>query len=230
VTVLRVVVAEDHYLVREGVRRILDEEPDLTVVATVASATDLELVAARELPDAVVTDVRMPPDGQLAGITSALRIRARQPGVGIVVLSQFADPRYAMSLLADGTAGIAYLLKERVGDPDHLVGAVRTVVAGGSVIDADVVGALVTKSARHDAHPIQRLTGREREVLQLMAEGRTNAGIATRLHLAESSVEKHSGSIFAKLGLAAEGDVHRRVSAVLAYLDGRDDDTGTGTA
>ncbi|MGB7817333.1 MAG: response regulator transcription factor [Ornithinibacter sp.] len=218
---LRVVVAEDHYLVREGVRRILDDEPDLVVVATVASATELERAAEREDPDVVVTDIRMPPDEHLAGLTAALRIRAVRPGVGIVVLSQYADPRYAMALFADGTAGVAYLLKERLGDPDKLVGAVRAVAAGESVIDPDVVGALVARSSHRDAHPLASLTERERGVLQLMAEGRTNAGIATRLHISQSSVEKHSGSIFAKLGLAGEGDVHRRVAAVLTYLDGR---------
>jgi DNA-binding NarL/FixJ family response regulator len=223
-TGLRVVVADDHYLVREGVRRILDEEPDIEVVATVSTATELEAVAARTRPDVVVTDIRMPPDPQLAGITAALRIRDARPATGIVVLSQYSDPRYAMSLLADGTTGTAYLLKERVGDPDQLVGAVRTVAEGGSVIDPEVVGALVAKSSHRDVSSLRHLTERERDVLQLMAEGRTNAGIATRLHLSESSVEKHSGSIFAKLGLAAEGDVHRRVAAVLAYLDGRSDE------
>jgi DNA-binding NarL/FixJ family response regulator len=225
VTRLRVVVAEDHYLVREGVRRILDEEQDLSVVATVGSATELEVAAARTEPDVVVTDVRMPPDTHLAGISAALRIRAARPGVGIVVLSQYSDPRYAMSLLADGAAGTAYLLKERVGDPDSLVHAVHTVAAGGSVIDPDVVEALVARTAHRGPSPLERLTPRERDVLQLMAEGRTNSGIGARLHLSESSVEKHSGSIFAKLGLTAEGDTHRRVAAVLAYLDGRGEDS-----
>jgi len=222
-THLRIVIAEDHYLVREGVRRILDEESGIEVVATVSTATELEAVASRTRPDVVVTDIRMPPDPHLAGIAAALRIRDARPGTGIVVLSQYSDPRYAMSLLANGTAGTAYLLKERVGDPDQLIGAVRTVADGGSVIDPEVVGALVAKSSHRDVSPLGHLTARERDVLQLMAEGRTNAGIASRLHVSESSVEKHSGSIFAKLGLAAEGDVHRRVAAVLAYLDGRSD-------
>ncbi len=222
---LRAIVAEDHYLVREGVRRILEEEPDIEIVATVGSATELEAAARRLAPDVVVTDVRMPPDTPLAGITTALDVRRAQPDLGIVVLSQHSDPRYAMSLFADGTAGKAYLLKERVGDPDQLVGAVRTVADGGSVVDPDVVAALVARSANRDTHPLHRLTPRERDVLHLMAEGRTNAGISARLHLSESSVEKHSSSIFAKLGLASEGDVHRRVAAVLTYLDGRDSAT-----
>ena len=222
-THLRIVIAEDHYLVREGVRRILDEESGIEVVAPVSTATELEAVASRTRPDVVVTDIRMPPDPHLAGIAAALRIRDARPGTGIVVLSQYSDPRYAMSLLANGTAGTAYLLKERVGDPDQLIGAVRTVADGGSVIDPEVVGALVAKSSHRDVSPLGHLTARERDVLQLMAEGRTNAGIASRLHVSESSVEKHSGSIFAKLGLAAEGDVHRRVAAVLAYQDGRSD-------
>ena len=219
-TTLRIVIAEDHYLVREGVRKALGEEPDLEVVAAVSSATELDAAAAGLQPDVVITDIRMPPGNQMDGIESALRARSRQPGLGIVVLSQYADPRYAVSLMADGTAGIAYLLKERVGDPDHLAAAVRAVAGGGSVIDPDVVGAMVASTHQREAGPLSRLTQREREVLQLMAEGRTNVGIADRLYISESSVEKHTKSIFAKFGLAAEPMVHRRVAAVIAYLDG----------
>lgn len=217
---LRILVAEDHYLVREGIRNVLDEEDDLEVVTTVGTATELEAVAARIRPDVLVTDIRMPPGNQMDGIDSALRIRSLRPDTGIVVLSQYADPRYAMALLADGTAGIAYLLKERVGDPDHLVAAVRTVAAGGSVIDSDVVGAMVA-ARQHAPGPLAKLTPRERDVLRLMAAGNTNVAIADQLHLSESAVEKHSGSIFAKLGLPPEPTVHRRVAAVLTYLDAR---------
>ena len=218
-TPLRVLIAEDHYLVREGVRRALDEEPDLEVVGAVETAAELEAAARDLAPDVIVTDIRMPPDNQMDGITAALRIRAAQPGLGVVVLSQHADPPYTMALLADGTDGIAYLLKERVGDPDQLAGAVRTVAASGSVIDPDVVAAMVASAGHRVREPLVELTERERDVLKLMAEGRTNVGIAQQLYISGSSVEKHSKSIFAKLGLAAEPTVHRRVAAVLAYLD-----------
>jgi DNA-binding NarL/FixJ family response regulator len=216
---LTVLIADDHYLVREGVRRALEEEPDIEVVATVGTATELEVVAAKVRPDVIVTDIRMPPSNQMDGITAALRVRSAQPGTGIVVLSQHSDPHYALALLADGTAGVAYLLKERVGDPDQLIAAVRTVALGGSAVDADVVAFMLQGSDTGCAGPLAALTNRERDVLQLMAEGRTNAGIAEALYISESSVEKHSKAIFAKLGLGEESKVHRRVAAVLTYLD-----------
>ena len=217
---LSVVVAEDHYLVREGVRRALEEDGDISVVATASTADELESAAVRLRPDVVVTDIRMPPRHQMDGIEAALRVRVTQPGLGIVVLSQHADPEYTMALLADGTAGVAYLLKERVGDPDQLVRAVRTVADGGSMIDAAVVGAMVAGREGRSGGQLSQLTDRERDVLQHMAEGMTNNGIAQTLFISESSVEKHSKSIFAKLGLSVEHNLHRRVTAVLAYLDG----------
>jgi DNA-binding NarL/FixJ family response regulator len=215
---LRVAIAEDHYLVREGARRALEDGGGVEVVATVGTAEELEDAVERLSPDVVVTDIRMPPSHQTEGIDAAHRIRTRHPAVGVVVLSQYADATYAFELLRDGTAGLAYLLKERIGDPDQLVSAVRAVAAGGSVIDPDVVASLVERTARRDTSPLAHLTDREVEVLEQMAQGRTNAAIAAQLHLSESSIEKYATSLFAKLGLSDEPQVHRRVAAVLTYL------------
>ena len=217
---LRVVVAEDHYLVREGVRQALEVSGDIVLVAAVTSAAELLDVVAREKPDAVVTDIRMPPAHSTEGIDAALRIRADQPEVGIVVLSQHNDPDYAMTLFRDGNRGMAYLLKQRIGEPAELARAVREVVAGSSVVDPDVVQSLVNRTGGRDESAVARLTERERGVLALMAEGKTNTAIAARLHLSQSSIEKYSTSIFAKLDLAEEPELHRRVAAVLAFLDG----------
>jgi DNA-binding NarL/FixJ family response regulator len=216
---VRVAVAEDHYLVREGVRRALESSGRVRLVAAVGTAAELYDVVVRERPDAVVTDIRMPPDHQTEGIDVARRLRAEVPGIGVVVLSQHNDPDYAMALFRDGTDGLAYLLKQRVGDPEALAAAVEAVVAGGSVVDPEVVGSLVSRTERSSASPLADLTDRELDVLREMAQGRTNAGIAQRLSLSESSIEKYSTSIFAKLGLADEPEVHRRVAAVLAFLD-----------
>jgi DNA-binding NarL/FixJ family response regulator len=216
---IRVVVAEDHYLVREGVRRALELSGDIELVAAVASADELVQVVGREQPHVVVTDIRMPPTHSTEGIDAALRIRAEHPAVGIVVLSQHNDPDYAMTLFRDGNRGMAYLLKQRVGEPAELARAVREVVTGGSVVDPEVVQALVTRTSRRDESPVARLSQRERDVLALMAEGRTNAAIAATLHLSRSSIEKYSTSIFAKLDLTEEPEQHRRVTAVLAFLD-----------
>lgn len=214
---LRVAIADDHYLVREGTRRALEAVGDVEVVAAVGSADELEDAVDRLTPDAVVTDIRMPPGHHTDGIDAAHRIRIKHPEIGVVVLSQYADATYAFELLRDGTSGLAYLLKERVGDPEQLVRAVREVVAGGSMVDSDVVGRLV-RPAQPDRSPLANLTDRERAVLALMAEGRTNAAISHQLHLSESSVEKYATSIFAKLGLSDEPRTHRRVAAVLAFL------------
>lgn len=216
---LRVVIAEDHYLVREGVRRALTGSGELEVVAAVGTADELVAVVERERPDVVVTDIRMPPGHKSEGIEAAHRIRAAHPSIGIVVLSQYADASYALDLLRDGNDGVAYLLKERVGDRKRLVHVVRSVAAGGSIVDPDVVSALVARSSVRYSSSVQKLTKREYEVLEQMAQGRTNASIAEQLHLAESSIEKHSTAIFAKLGLRNEPKVHRRVAAVIAYLD-----------
>jgi DNA-binding NarL/FixJ family response regulator len=218
---LRVVVADDHYLVREGVRQALESAADIQVVAVVGSAPELETVVDAERPDAVVTDIRMPPLSRTDGIDAARRIRRTHPGTGILVLSQYNDPSYARQLLEDGADGVGYLLKERVGDPGRLVAAVHEVTSGGSVVDPEVVASLVARTERDPNSPTSLLTDREREVLAAMAEGRTNSSIAESLHLSVSSIEKYSSSIFAKLGLLDEPELHRRVAAVLAFLDDR---------
>jgi DNA-binding NarL/FixJ family response regulator len=215
---LRVVIAEDHYLVREGTRRTLEDADDIEVVAVVGTATELEDVVTRTEPDVIVTDIRMPPGHQTEGIDAALRIRASNRDIGVVVLSQYADAAYALQLLSDGTEGLAYLLKERVGNPAQLVDAVRQVANGGSVIDPDVVAALVRQNTQRSSSRLQNLTERELEVLEQMAQGKTNTGIAEQLHLSESSIEKYTTSIFLKLGLTDEPQVHRRVAAVLTLL------------
>lgn len=217
-TDLRIVVAEDHYLVREGIRQTLETVAGIVVVATVGSAPDLEAAVDDHLPDVLVTDIRMPPGDHSDGIDAALRIRNRHPGIGIVVLSQYAEAEYALELLGDGSAGVAYLLKERIGDPDQLAAAVRAVARGDSAIDPTVVAALVDHNNRRGSSNLRFLTEREIDVLSKMAAGHTNASIAAELHLSESSIEKYSTTIFAKLGLSDQPGVHRRVAAVLTFL------------
>jgi DNA-binding NarL/FixJ family response regulator len=213
-----VVIAEDNYLVREGTRRVLEETGEVSVVAAVGTAAELIDAVVRLHPDAVITDIRMPPGHQMEGIAAAHEIRARHSGVGVVVLSQHAAGTYAFELLKNGTAGLAYLLKDRVADPEELLRALREVIAGRSVIDPQVVEALVTRSGRLRASPLHELSRREVEVLREMAQGKTNAAIATTLHLSESAVEKYVSAIFLKLGLTEETALHRRVGAVLAFL------------
>lgn len=215
---MRVVVAEDHYLVREGVCRLLAESGEAEVVEAVGTAPQLLEAVERLRPDAVLTDIRMPPANRMEGIEAARRIRAEHPDTGVVVLSQHAEETYAFELLRDGADGRAYLLKERVGDLGQLLHALRETVAGRSVIDPLIVEALVARRARLQHSGLDELTPRELDVLRAMAEGRSNAGIAERLVLSESAVEKHITSIFGKLGLGAETHVHRRVSAVVAFL------------
>jgi DNA-binding NarL/FixJ family response regulator len=215
---IRVVLADDHYLVREGVRRLLETQTDLEVVAVCADLDSLLAAVETEKPDVVITDIRMPPGGVDEGIQAATRLREAHAEVGVVVLSQYAQPSYALALLESGTAGRAYLLKERVGDVEQLVAAIRAVAAGGSVIDPKVVEALVAAKAHAEASPLDELTPRERDVLRGMAEGKNNAAIAESLFLSERSVEKVIHSIFLKLGLAWEVSVHKRVKAVILYL------------
>ena len=215
---IRLVLAEDHYLVREGVRRLLEAQPGLEVAAVCGDLTSLLEAVDREDPDVVVTDIRMPPGNSDEGIQAAKRLRETKPKLGVVVLSQFADPSYALALLDTGSAGRAYLLKERVSDLEHLVAAIRTVAEGGSLIDPKVVEGLVAERARAAASPVSELTAREREVLKKMAEGENNASIAEDLVLTERSVEKVIHSIFMKLGLTWEPAVHKRVKAVILYL------------
>ena len=215
---LRLVLAEDHYLVREGVRRLLATQPDLEIAAVCDGLDSLLNAVDVEMPDVVITDIRMPPGRSDEGIQAAERLRTTHPDVGVVVLSQYLEPRYALALLEGGTARRAYLLKERVEDIEQLVVAVRTVADGGSVIDPKVVEALVTDKARFEESPLNELTPREHDVLREMAEGKNNAAIAQSLFLTERSVEKVIHSIFLKLGLGFETSVHKRVKAVILYL------------
>ena len=215
---IRLVLAEDHYLVREGVRRLLETEPDLEVAAVCGDLASLLAAVDAESPDVVVTDIRMPPGGADEGIQAAKRLRESHADVGVVVLSQYAQPSYALALLEGGTARRAYLLKERVEDIEQLIAAIRAVAKGGSVIDPKVVEALVAAKARTEQSPLRELTPRERDVLRGMAEGKNNAAIAEALFLTERSVEKVIHSIFLKLGLAWETSAHKRVKAVILYL------------
>jgi len=213
-----VVLADDNYLLREGVRQLIQTQPELELVATCGDYDSLLAAVESNGPDVVVTDIRMPPTGTDEGIRAAEQIRASHPNTGVVVLSQYSEPEYALALLQKGAAGRAYLLKERVSDIDQLVNAIREVARGGSVIDPRVVEALVAARTRKPDSPLRELTPRELEVLAAMAEGNNNAAIARRLFLTERAVEKHINSIFSKLGLGEAQDVHRRVKATLLYL------------
>ena len=215
---LRVVIAEDNYLVREGTRRLLEDSGEVEVLASVSNAEELLQAVDGLRPDAVLTDIRMPPGHQVEGIDAAHAIRKRYPSIGVVVLSQHSDAAYAIQLLRDGTDGLGYLLKSRVGELDELLHALREVVAGRSVVDAGVVERLVDYRTRQAESPLRLLGEREIDVLREMAEGKANSAIADSLHLSESSVEKYVNSIFSKLSLSEERLLSRRVVAVLAYL------------
>jgi DNA-binding NarL/FixJ family response regulator len=215
---IRVVLAEDNYLVREGVAKLIETEPDIELVASCADYDALLESVAAETPDVVVTDIRMPPTGTDEGIRAASVLRQQHPDMGVVVLSQYADPAYAVSFLDGGSKGRAYLLKERVSDIEQLAGAIRDVAAGGSVVDPAVVDALVSARSKPADSPLHRLTPRETEILGEMAQGKNNAAVAASLVLSERAVEKHINSIFSKLALSEEPDVHRRVKAVLLFL------------
>ena len=215
---IRLVIAEDHYLVREGIRRLLETQPDLEVAAVCGDLDSLLAAVKEEKPDVVVTDIRMPPGNTDEGIQAAERLRETDPDIGVVVLSQYANPTYALALLESGSARRSYLLKERVQELEHLVSAIHTVAEGGSVIDPKVVDALVADNARGDESRLNQLTPRERDVLREMAVGKSNAAIGASLFLAERSVEKVIHSIFLKLGLTWESAVHKRVKAVILYL------------
>ena len=219
---VRIVLAEDNYLVREGVAKLIAGEDDLELCATCADYDALLDAIDAEGPDVVVTDIRMPPTGTDEGIRAANELRQRHPDTGVVVLSQYSEPAYALSFLEHGSKGRAYLLKERVSDIDQLADAIREVARGGSVIDPEVVDALVTARAKPADSPLRLLTPREREILAEMATGKNNAAVAAALVLSERAVEKHINSIFSKLGLSQEPDVHRRVKAVLLFLSAPD--------
>ena len=215
---LRVVIAEDSMLMREGIRLVIDRHPDLRVVADCGDLPQLRALIETEPPDVVVTDVRMPPTFSDEGIRMGVELRQAGSPIGVVVLSQYAEPQYASSLLSGGSAGRGYLLKERISEPGQLADAIRTVAAGGSVVDPTIVDLLVAASNRAAMSPLASLTPREREVLDLVAQGKSNAGAAAALTLTERAVEKHINALFAKLGLGVTPDVNRRVAAVLLRL------------
>ena len=214
---MRIVIADDAVLLREGAVRLL-EEAGYEVVAQAGDADDLLRKVRAHKPDVAIVDVRMPPTGTDDGLQAALTIREELPEVGIVLLSQYVEDRYLAQLLAGGAQGVGYLLKDRVAEVDRLTEAVERVAGGGSVLDPEVVAQMLGR--RRDEGPLDRLTPREREVLELMAEGRTNRAIAGELFLSERAVERHVTSIFGKLNLPTTDQDHRRVLAVLAYLRG----------
>jgi DNA-binding NarL/FixJ family response regulator len=212
---VRVVIAEDSVLLREGLTRLLVDRGH-TVVAAVGDADELTAAVAEHRPDVAVVDVRMPPSHTDEGLRAAVWMRHEHPRVGVLVLSQYVEERYAVELLGRDTSGVGYLLKDRVADVSEFVAAVDRVAAGGTVLDPEVVRQLLGRSRRTDV--LGTLTPRERDVLAAMAEGRSNAAIAAHLVVSEGAVEKHVSSIFAKLGLAPSESDHRRVLAVLTYL------------
>jgi DNA-binding NarL/FixJ family response regulator len=212
---MRVMIADDAVLFREGLGRVL-EAGGIQVAAQAGDAERLLALVRADPPDAVVVDIRMPPTHTREGLDAAQRIRAEHPQVGVLVLSQYVEPHHAMQLLEDGSGGVGYLLKDRVADVAEVVDAVRRIAGGGSVIDPEVVAQLFGR--RRTRNPIQELSERERQVLALMAEGRSNQAICDRLYLSPKTVEGHVHSIFTRLDLAATPDDHRRVLAVLAFL------------
>ncbi len=216
---MRVVIADDAVILREGLARLL-AEVGMTVVGQAADAEELLAAVAAEKPDVAVVDIRMPPTHTDEGLRAAREIRRRHPEVGILVLSQFARPSYALELLADGAEGVGYLLKDRVSDLAELAESLRRIAAGGSVLDPSVVSQLVGRPLR-GRDPLEDLTPRELDVLDLMAQGRSNKAIGEGLTIAEHTVEKHVKSIFGKLRIPSGGDDHRRVLAVLRFLESR---------
>jgi DNA-binding NarL/FixJ family response regulator len=216
---VRVVFADDNYLVREGVAGLLTEAADVDLVESVADPVALHRAVETHRPDAVLTDIRMPPSFTTEGIDAAKRIRAEHPQTGVVVLSQYVEEDYAFELLSDGVAGLGYLLKERVSQVDDLVRALHEVARGGSALDPLVVERLLARKAHESSSALLGLTPREHEVLQEVATGRSNAATAATLFMSERAVEKHVGSVFQKLGLGPESETNRRVMAVLAFLE-----------
>jgi DNA-binding NarL/FixJ family response regulator len=216
---LRVVFADDNYLVREGVSALLGETDEIELLESVGDPTSLLKAVAAHKPDAVLTDIRMPPTHTTEGIDAAKQIRAEYPETGVVVLSQYVEEDYAFDLLSDGVAGLGYILKERISQVDELVRALHDVARGGSALDPKVVEGLLARKSSQERSPLLGLTERELEVLGEMAAGRNNAATAKALYMSERAVEKHVSSLFQKLGLVDETDVNRRVMAVLAFLD-----------
>jgi DNA-binding NarL/FixJ family response regulator len=215
---LRVVLADDSYLVREAITHVLSAAPEIEIVATCEDGDELREAIDREQPDVVLTDIRMPPSGDDEGITIARGLRETHPEVGVVVVSQYADPRYGIALLEHGSDGRAYLLKERLHDRAQIVAALQAVAVGNSVVDSKVVEALIAARARAESSPLSELTQRELEILSEIAQGKSNAAIAEHLVLTKRAVEKHINAIFLKLGLTQAEDFSRRVKAALIYL------------
>jgi DNA-binding NarL/FixJ family response regulator len=216
-----VVLAEDSYLLRAGTSALLDALDDVELLAAADSLDSLLEAVAKHRPDIVISDIRMPPGHSTEGLTAAAEIRESYPGTGIILLTQFADPEYAYELLRGGAAGAGYLLKERIGDVSELERSLQQVVSGGTALDPQLVEALVTRTERADGSPLAALTRREREVLEQMAQGKSNAAIARTLYLTERAVQKHINSLFSKLGLGESGERDRRVAAVLTLLESR---------
>ena len=223
---LRIVVADDSYLVREALAHLLGDTPELELVATCEDGDALLAAVDAELPDAILTDIRMPPSREDEGIAIANRLRETHPSIGVVVVSQYATPQYALALLEHGSDGRAYLLKERLSDRAQLIAALRAVAEGGSVVDSKVVDALIAARMRASASPLGELTPRELEILSEIAQGKTNQAIAEQLFLTKRAVEKHINAIFLKLGLTSAEDFSRRVKAALIYLAHQGDESG----
>ena len=215
---MRVVIGEDQLLFRKGLGRLL-EEAGFDVVGQAGDAVDLRRKVAAHRPDVAVVDIQMPPTNTDDGLRAAMAIRAEQPQTKVLVLSQYVEERYAVDLIGECAEGVGYLLKDRVGDLDAFADAVRRVGEGGSVLDPEVVGQMLGRRRRID--PLDELSRREREVIELMAQGRSNSGIAEALMITESAVEKHVTSIFDTLGIERDGDAHRRILAVLTFLRSR---------
>jgi DNA-binding NarL/FixJ family response regulator len=215
---IRVLIAEDSYLVRQGIQRIVEAYSDLQVTGVCSDLASLQKAVQTSPPDVLITDIRMPPDSTDEGVRAADQLRVSHPEVGVLVLSQHGEAEYALKLLERGAGGRGYLLKDRLLEPDQLADAIRTVAAGGSVIDQQVVESLVVARSRVNRSPLFGLTRREREVLSQMAQGRGNEAIAAAMHITLAGVEKHINLIFSKLGLTEERDIHRRVTAVLMFL------------
>jgi DNA-binding NarL/FixJ family response regulator len=224
---IRIVVAEDSYLVREALEQLLTDDPDIEVAAVAEDATALTRAIEREQPDVVLTDIFMPPSEGAEGIHVAAQLRESHPEIGVVILSQYAEPSYALELFESGSAGRAYLLKERVGNRSELTAAIRGVANGGSVIDPKIVDTLIAARTRATDSLVSALTAREREVLAEVATGKSNSAIADSLFLTKRAVEKHINAIFMKLNLRDSEDVSRRVKATLIYLT---DEAGGGPA
>lgn len=215
---MRVVLAEDLFLLRDGLVRLL-EAYDFEIAAAVETGPELTRALAELTPDVAVVDVRLPPTHTDEGLQCALRARQERPGLPVLVLSQHVEQLYARELLADGSGGVGYLLKDRVFDAEQFVDSVRRVAAGGTAMDPQVIQQLLSRRSAAEEQPLGRLTPREREVLELMAQGRSNTAIAAQLVVTERAIAKHTANIFGKLGLEVSDDDNRRVLAVLAYLD-----------